>query len=503
LSLTPGLDKKGRFAKVSYLDPLENNVMIFEMSPRHSRIVCTLGPASDDPHILEQMIRSGMNVARLNFSHGTHESQQATFNRLRATSKLVGREIAILQDLQGHKVRAGRVVDKEGLELPLGHKIRIGTGNLVTTERIGIDYEGIANFVEPGHNIYMDDGLIEVVVLSKKGEDLICEVIVAGTLKSRKGVIFPHSELEFPLINEKDLTDARFGVDLGVDMVAMSFVRSATEILEMRIRMGEWGVPDSFIIAKIEDRKGIEKIEEILHVADGILIARGDMGVTQPREQVPAIQTRIIQLANARGVPVITATQMLESMIDCHRPTRAEVTDVFDAIATGSDAVMLSGETASGRYPVQVVQEMDRICRVAEEEAKQRRFGTTYIKGKEGLHDRMAGATATLVKNMKSRCVIAFSLSGSTLRSLSSARLVVPVYGVVESERVSRQLQLHRGLSVITLPRKDQLSDLIDFMLDRLASEKIISTGDRVVVIASEIDALDRLIHIAKVYVID
>jgi len=477
--------------------------MIFEKLPRSSRIVCTLGPASDDPQILEQMIRAGMNVARLNFSHGSHESHRETFNRLRAASKIVGREVAILQDLQGHKVRAGQVAETEGLELPLGHKIRMGAGDLVTSQRIGIDYEKIAGFVEPGHHIYLDDGMIELAVLSKKGEDFICEVIIGGILKSRKGVIFPHSDLEFPLINEKDLADARFGVDLGVDMVAMSFVRSATEILEMRIRMGGWGAPDIFIVAKIEDRKGIENLEEILHVADGILIARGDMGVTQPREQVPAIQAQIIQLANARGVPVITATQMLESMIQAHRPTRAEVTDVFGAIVAGSDAVMLSGETASGRYPLQAVQEMDRICRAAEKMTKKRQLGITWIEGKEEIHDRMAEATATLVNNMKSRCVVAFSLSGSILRSLSSARLEVPVYAVVGSERVSRQLQLHRGLSIETLPRKDQLSELIDFMLDRLTSEKIISTGDRVVVIASEIDARNRLVHLTKVYVMD
>ena len=477
--------------------------MKLEKFPRASRIVCTLGPATDSPEVLERMVRAGMNVARLNFSHGTHESHQATFNRLRDVSQKVGLDVAILQDLQGHKVRVGHVVDGEALELSLGQKIRLGTGEAVTAEKIGIDYQGIGDFVEPGNHIYLDDGMIDLEIRTREGEDLICEVMVEGALKSRKGVIFPHSELKFPLINEKDLSDARFGVELGVDMVAMSFVRSATEIFEMRIRMGEWGSKDPFIIAKIEDRKGIENIDEILHIADGILIARGDMGVTLPREQVPAIQDKIIQRANTSGIPAITATQMLESMTFHHQPTRAEVTDVYGAIIAGSDAVMLSGETATGHYPVEAVEEMDRICCAAEEELKRRHHHAPHIEGREELPDRMAEATATLVNNMKARCVIGCSLSGSTLRSLSSARIAVPVYGVVASDRVLRQLLLHRGLSIVTMPLRKHLSELVNPMLDRLKAEKIILSGDRVVIVAGEIDDQGRSTYLAKVYVIN
>jgi pyruvate kinase len=441
--------------------------MIFEKSPRHSRIVCTLGPASDRPQILEAMIRAGMNVARLNFSHGTHKSHQETFNRLRDACRSIDSEVAVMQDLQGHKVRVGNVVIGDALRLSLGQIIRLGTGDSVTSKRIGIDYDGIADFVEPGHHIFLNDGMIDLKVVDRKGEDLICEVMIEGLLESRKGAIFPYSELEFPLINEKDLTDAEFGAKLGVDMTAMSFVRSATEIFEMRIRLNEWGAGDSFIIAKIEDRKGIDNIDEILDVADGILIARGDLGVSLPREQVPAIQARIIRKANCRGVPVITATQMLESMIDQHRPTRAEVTDVYGAIVAGSDAVMLSGETASGRYPVQAVEEMDRICRTAEVELGRRHPVAVQIKGREGLHDRMAEAIVTLVKRVNARCVVGFSLSGATLRSLSAARIGVPVHGVVESVQVSRRLLLHRGLSLLTMPQSKQLADLINPLIER------------------------------------
>jgi pyruvate kinase len=479
------------------------NFMTLEKTPRASRIVSTLGPASESLPALEAMIRAGMNIARLNFSHGSRRSHEKIINSVRDASRSTDRQISILQDLQGHKVRVGKVLGAEGLQLSPGRKIRLGSGGSVTAERIGVDYDGIENYVEPGYHIYLSDGMIDLQVVDRQGTDLLCEVIIEGLLKSRNGAIFPHCDLKFPLINDKDLADAEFGVKLGVDMIAMSFVRSATEIFEMRIRMGEWGNQDSFIIAKIEDQKGVNNIDEILDVADGILIARGDLGVCLPREKVPGIQAQIIQKANARGVPVITATQMLESMIYHHRPTRAEVTDVYDAISAGSDAVMLSGETASGRYPVQAIEEMDRICRVAEKELKQRHPATVKIRGREGLHDRMAEATAMLVKSMQACCVIGLSLTGSTLRSLAATRIGVPIYGVVASERLSRQLLLHRGLFIITMPQREQLAELVNPTLELLKAEKIITAQDRVVVVAGEIDDRGRRTHLAKVVVID
>ena len=466
--------------------------MAYEKNPRASRIICTIGPASESLPVLEAMARAGMDIARLNFSHGSRQNHEMIIHRVRDASRRTGRELAILQDLQGHKVRVGTVVHADGLDIPSGHKFLLGNGDSVTAERIGIDYDGIKKYVEKGHHVYLSDGMIDLEVVDKKGTDLICETMVGGLLRSRKGAIFPHSELKFTLLNDKDIADAEFGAKLGADMIAMSFVQSATEIFEMRIRMGQWGVEDSLIIAKIEDQKGVDNIDEILDVADGILIARGDMGVCLPREKVPGIQARIIQQANARGVPVITATQMLESMIYHHRPTRAEVTDVYDAISAGSDAVMLSGETAFGRYPLEALQEMDRICRAAEEELESHHPLTGQLAGRGGLHDRMAEAAAMLVKSIKARCVIGLSLSGSTLRSLAAMRFGVPVYGVVASERLSRQLLLHRGLSIVTMPQRDQLSDLVNPSLERLKNEKIITTGDHVVVVAGEVDDQGR-----------
>jgi pyruvate kinase len=474
----------------------------FKKTPRACRIVCTIGPSSDSPAILEKMLLSGMNIARLNFSHGSHESHEAITHEIRKTAKHLMQPVAILQDLQGHKVRVGNVQHQEFIYLQEGQEIHLGPGETVSTERIGIDYQNITHYVTPGQHVFLDDGSIELEVLSTKGDDLRCLVNLGGELRSRKGVIFPDSHLSFPLLNPKDEIDARFGVSLDVDMVAMSFVRSAVEIIEMRLRLAAWGKKDSFIVAKIEDRKGVDNLDEILHVVDAVLIARGDLGVTLPREKVPGIQKAIIQQANAFGVPVITATQMLESMIYHDKPTRAEVSDVYSAVIGGSDAVMLSGETASGHYPIRAVQEMDRICREAEKEL--RSFNNEIpVRGKQNMHDKMAASAVNLARNIKACCILAFSLSGETLRALSAARGNVPIYGVVVEERVLRQLLLHRGHSLITMPHQEKLEDLIDPALKQLREQGIVNTNDWIVVIARQAEPGAKEAYLFKLYLLE
>lgn len=473
----------------------------FEKNPRACRIVCTIGPSSRSPDILEKMLVAGMNVARLNFSHGSHDSHEATAQEIRKAAQRLMKPVAILQDLQGHKVRVGKVQHqpiclKEGQEVFLGH------GESISHERIGIDYQNITHYVTTGQHIFLDDGSIELEVLSTREEDLHCRVNLGGELSSRKGVIFPDSHLSFPLLNEKDENDARFGVALDVDMVAMSFVRSATEILEMRLRLAAWGKKDSFIVAKIEDRKGIDNLDEILHVADAVLIARGDLGVTLPREKVPSIQKAIIHQANVFGIPVITATQMLESMVYHDKPTRAEVNDVYNAVTGGSDAVMLSGETASGRYPIQAVQEMDRICREAEKELRSSR-GEIPVRGRQDMHDKMAASAVNLAHNTEASCILAFSLSGATLRALSAARSNVPVYGVVVEERVLRQLLLHWGHSLITMPHKEKLEDLIGPALTQLQEGGIIRPHNKIVVMASQAEPGAKETYLFKLYLLE
>ena len=368
---------------------------------------------------------------------------------------------------------------------------------------MGIDYERAAECVGIGEHVYLDDGSLELYVLEKEGEKLRCRVEVGGELKSRKGVIFPDSDVEFPLINEKDNADAKFGAEVGVDMLAMSFVRSATEILEMRIRLDKWGKEDSFIVAKIEDRKAVESVDDILHVADGILIARGDLGVTLPREKVPALQKFITKKANQRGVPVITATQVLESMTFHHKPTRAEVNDVHNAVIDRTDAVMLSGETASGSYPNLAVLEMDRICREAE--ACRIELGiprTVTTQSKEGIRAQIAASAVSVAENMDARCIVAFSRSGGTLRALSSARANAPVYGVLVEDAVLRQLLLNSGLRLSTMPEKKKLESLLRPTLARLKKESAIERGDRVVVVANQAESGFESTHLLKIYVV-
>lgn len=486
--------------------------MLSDTMPRACRIVCTLGPASMSAEVLGKMIQAGMNVARLNFSHGTHDSHQQTVETLRAVARRLDCHVAILQDLQGHKVRTGSLEGDEPLLLREGEEIRVGHGTTMSSERIGVDYARVSQFVSVGHRLYLDDGAMALEVQACDGDDLVCRVEVGGELGSRKGVIFPDSQLDFPLLNEKDLTDARFGVELGVDMVAMSFVRSAAEMQEMRARLARWGAPRPYLVPKIEERKGIENLDEILHAADAIMIARGDMGVTLPREQVPYIQKSIIRQANALGVPVITATQMLESMTIHTQPTRAEVNDVYNAVLDGTDAVMLSGETASGRYPVLTVREMDRICRSAEEVLMTQANNRLPIEGREEvpeqieeerLRHQMAAAAGNLARGMRASCILGFSRSGRTLRALSAARCPVPIYGGVADEAILRQLLLHWGLSLMVMPTKNRLSELVNTALERLRTAGVVSTRDRVLAVASTVDPNSRSSYLLQFYVLD
>ncbi|MGR6036286.1 MAG: pyruvate kinase [Candidatus Nitrosoglobus sp.] len=474
----------------------------FEKDPRACRIVCTIGPSSDSPAILEEMLLSGMNIARLNFSHGSHESHEAITHEIRKTAQRLTRPVAILQDLQGHKIRVGDIQHQDSISLYEGQKILLGPGEIVSTKRIGIDYQDIAHYVAPGQHIFLDDGSIELEVLSANGDDLYCQVYLGGKLGSRKGVIFPNSHLSFPLLNPKDEIDAHFGVSLDVDMVAMSFVRSAVEILEMRLRLAAWGKKDSFIVAKIEDRKGVDNLDEILHVADAVLIARGDLGVMLPREKVPGIQKEIIQQANAFGVPVITATQMLESMIYHDKPTRAEVSDVYGAVIGGSDAVMLSGETASGRYPIRAVREMDRICREAEKELRSFN-GEIPVRNKQNMRDKMAASAVNLARNVKACCILAFSSSGETLKALSAARGNIPIYSVVVEERLLRQLLLYRGHSLTTMPREEKLENLIGPALKQLRERGIVNTDASIVVIAKQAEPEAKESYLLKLYLLE
>ena len=460
--------------------------ILFEKNPRACRIVCTLGPSSSSPEAIEKLIEAGMNVARLNFSHGTQQTHEKLVGEIRAASRRTGRPVAIMQDLQGHKVRLGRA--EAPILLLKDSELTICPGKEITAERLGIDYSGAERYVKAGHRIFLDDAKIELEVIACEGEELRCKVRKGASVHSRKGVIFPDSELEFPVLNDKDLEDAAFGAELELDMVAMSFVRSADEISKMREHLESPGKKSSFIVAKIEDSSGIRNLDEILGATNAVLIARGDLGVTLPREKVPGVQNSIVAQANTVGVPTITATQMLESMIDHPQPTRAEVNDVYSAVLDGSHAIMLSAETAMGKYPVESVEEMDRIAREAELELNRRNRGghTPVTGGREGINDLLAASGVIFAEHMNADCILAFSVEGTPPRALSPASPPVPVYGVLVGHSNLRRLLLHRGLSLTTMPLEKKLDDLVPHALKKLRRDGIVSSGDRVIIVARQ-----------------
>src|SRR5690606_14513128 len=331
---------------------------------RRTKIVCTIGPASDG--VLEELIAAGMDVARLNFSHGTMEEQGERIRRLRQAAEAAQRNLGILLDIQGPKIRVGNMKPNSVLEA--GKPFRLICGDAAIegdSTRASVSYRHLHRVVRPGNTIYLDDGLIEIKVESVEDETVHCTVVIGGPLTSRKGLMLPDVDIDLPAMTERDKEHIRYGVAQGVDMIAASFVRKAEHVQAVREVIREAG-GDQPIIAKIENRQGVEHLEEIIRECDGVMVARGDLGVHIPPEEVPLVQKHMIQMCNRYGKPVITATQMLESMVENPRPTRAEVTDVATAIFDGTDAIMLSGETAMGRYPVQAVRVMDRIARRTE-----------------------------------------------------------------------------------------------------------------------------------------
>ena len=330
---------------------------------KKTKIVCTMGPNSNDENVTRALVREGMDIARFNFSHGTHEEQKGRMDMLKRIRMEEGRPVAILLDTKGPEIRTTLLKDHKKVMLTEGSEFTLTIEDVIGDEtKVGITYEGLVEDAVIGGKILIDDGLIELEVLRKTETEIQCKVINGGELGERKGVNVPNVPIRLPAITEKDKEDIRFGVEQDIDFIAASFVRNAECISEIKALLRECGAPYTPVIAKIENAEGIKNLDEIIRVADGIMVARGDLGVEIPAEQVPYLQKMIIQKCNAAFKPVITATQMLDSMIRNPRPTRAEVTDVANAVYDGTDAVMLSGETAQGKYPVEALKMMAHIC---------------------------------------------------------------------------------------------------------------------------------------------
>lgn len=452
-------------------------------SKRRTKIVCTIGPSTSSREMIERLLQNGMDVARLNFSHGTHEGHLKVIENIRSISSKLNLNIPILMDLQGPKIRVGQMKD-DAQPLKAGALVTITPEDVEGTSGvIPIDYERLVDDAREGDKILMDDGLLELRITEKNDETLKARVVVGGILKSRKGVNLPNVHISIPSLTEKDIEDLEFGLAQGVDLVALSFVRSFRDVQDLISRIRARG-SNAGVISKIEKPEAVDVIDQIIEESDGVMVARGDLGIEIASEKVPLIQKSIIRKCRNLGKPVITATQMLESMINNPRATRAESSDVANAVIDGTDAVMLSGETASGKYPIEVVQVMDRICRTVEEHEKtlynSLSFHVPEWKEKQVI-ESLSYACVRLSENVSATLIASITHSGTTARRIAKFRPRVPIVAFTESLEVLRQLNLVWGVTPIRLEQIFDTDQSVQLMENYLKEEGMVSKGDRVV----------------------
>lgn len=455
---------------------------------KRTKIVATIGPRSRDEAVIRDLIRRGMDVARINFSHGSHEAHGEVIDTIRRVAAEEGAVVAIMCDLQGPKIRIGRVTN-EPLILKRGDIITLTLDEPQGDDRyvIALPHPEFIKDIKTDTQLLLDDGNLEFVVREASARRLVCEVIIGGPLTSRKGVTAPNARLSLSAITEKDRADVEFALKKQTDYLAMSFVRNPDDIRELRWLIRHLG-GDTAVIAKIEKREALETIEGIIAAADGIMVARGDLGVETPAEEVPVHQKRIIQLCNAASKPVITATQMLSSMVDNPRPTRAEASDVFNAIVDGTDAVMLSNETAAGNYPVEAVATMANIALIAEKHLPARRQERVISRlageGREVISDAISQATTQISEVLNCRAVVTATLTGYTARRVARERPSTPIICVTPSEITYRRMALVWGVIPVMIPHFTTIDEMIKLIVQRTSETKLLSRGDTLVIIA-------------------
>lgn len=451
---------------------------------RRAKIVCTLGPASANPETLEQMIRAGMNVARLNFSHGTHEYHRGVFDLVRELSRDLKSPVSILQDLQGPKIRVGRF-ENGSIELIEGNEFVITMDDIEgNQERVSTTYKDLAGDVRRGDILLLDDGLLRLKVVDVQGADITTVVEIGGTLKNNKGINLPTAAVSSPSLTEKDQEDLAFGLDLGVDYVALSFVRSALDIHQMKARFPKGAHPPVRVISKIEKPQAIADLDNIINVSDGIMIARGDLGVELPPQKVPMIQKAAIRKANSMGRLSITATQMLESMTENSRPTRAEASDVANAILDGTDAVMLSGETAAGKYPVRSVQMMDAIIREVESDPSALEHSIPEFLGHlRTFPNAVARAATTAANELNVKGIVVLTQSGSTARLMMTYRPKKRIIACTPSDRIYYQMAAFWGVEPYKMPMIDNTDELLVRVEEMMKTERQAKPGDEIIVV--------------------
>lgn len=452
---------------------------------KKTKIICTLGPACSDPAVLERMINSGMNIARLNFSHGDYEEHARRIKLVRQVAAKVGKPVGILADLQGPKIRIGKLT-VEPLILNEGDRIHL----TIDREKgrnsgyVFVDYPTLIKDVTIGGKIFLADGMIELKITAIGETDLQCEVVGGGELTSKKGLTLPGVSVNLPALMEKDHSDLEFVIKEQVDLIALSFARKAEHILKIRQLVKDLG-GDQLLIAKIENEEGLKNSEEILQVADGIMVARGDLGVEIPPEEVPLIQKHLIEICNNAGKPVITATEMMESMIRNPRPTRAEITDVAHAIMDGTDAIMLSAETAVGKFPVAVVHIMSRVAERIEASLKYEKILAKKRVGSfPSVADAISHATCQTAMDLKAAAIITSTQSGSTARMVSKYRSPAPIVAVTPSERIAQQLTISWGVNPVLAPPAQNIDEMFDLSIESAKKAGFVNVNDLIVLTA-------------------
>ncbi len=467
---------------------------------RNTKIVCTIGPASEQVDTLKEMIRAGMNVARFNFSHGSHREHGQRIAAVRQAAAELGARVALLLDTKGPEVRLGEIqpgtVLEDGAELILTTETICGNA-----QRLSVNYAGLPQDVSPGQVILLDDGAIELEVLDTSATEIRCRVCHGDAISSRKGVNVPGVKLSLPNPTEQDIKDMEFGLEQGIDFLAMSFVRSAADVLGMRREL-EKRQARVAIIAKIENYDGVNNLEEILQVADGIMVARGDLGVEIPVEEVPLVQKSIIDACNRVGKPVITATQMLESMIHTPRPTRAEASDVANAILDGTDAVMLSGETAMGLFPVAAVATMARIARRAEKGLSYADLLSKRRPVEQTATEAISHASCTIAYELDAAAIITPTASGSTARQVAKYRPRAPILATCPDEKVLNQLCLVWGVEPLLVERFTSTDEMVNAAVAAAIFSGKVKQGDLVVITAGVPAGVPGTTNLLKVHIV-
>ncbi|AOR24656.1 pyruvate kinase [Clostridium taeniosporum] len=450
---------------------------------RKTKMICTIGPASEDREILEQVMLAGMNASRHNFSHGDHEEHRGRIEKVKELSKKLNKEIAIILDTKGPEIRTGKF-EPNKVELAKGSEFTVYAGDMSVigdTTKCAVTYEGLANDVKPGNTILIDDGLVGLTVKSVEGNAIKCEVQNTGLVGTHKGVNVPGVSIQLPALTEKDKADLIFGCEMGVTMIAASFVRKAADVLAIRKVLDENGGKNILICPKIENQEGVDNIDSILEISDAIMVARGDLGVEIPIEQVPAVQKMIIQKCNAVGKPVVTATQMLDSMIRNPRPTRAEVSDVANAILDGTDAIMLSGESANGAYPVEAVRTMAKI---AEETEKKLNHKVAYSQDKSSMSEVISRAACNAANELEAAAIISSTQTGATAKRISKCRPDSTIIAVTPDEVVAKQLAFSWGVYAIVADKMCSTDEMMTKSVEIAKEHNYVKNSDTVVLAA-------------------